>query len=122
MAMPDFASVGAYLAALPEPARLVLTEVCAVIDTALPRAVAGISYKIPTWKIDGRMVIYCAAWQKHYAIYPVSAALLAAIGVGDSGLEVEKGTIRFGYGAPVPVDLIQRIAIFRAKAAMQEGR
>ena len=122
MAMPKFDHVQSYLQALPEPGRSVLAQVCRVIDAALPRAEAGISYNIPTWKIAGRMVIHCAAWKNHYALYPVSSALVAAIVGDDSGYELEKGTIRLRYDAPVPEDLIARIAIFRADAAMQEGK
>ncbi len=122
MAMPKFDDVPTYLAALPEPGRSVLARVCRVIDLALPTAEAGISYNIPTWKIAGKMVIYCAAWKKHYALYPVSPRLLAAVGGGDSGFEVEKGTIRLRFDTPVPEELIARIAIFRADVAMQEGK
>ena len=122
MAMPKFADVQSYLQALPEPGRSVLAQVCRVIDAALPQAEAGISYNIPTWKLAGRTVIHDAAWKNHYALYPVSSALVAAIVGDDSGYELEKGTIRLRYDAPVPEDLIARIAIFRADAAMQEGK
>jgi uncharacterized protein YdhG (YjbR/CyaY superfamily) len=33
-----------------------------------------ISYKIPTYKLHGRPVIYFAGWKQHYSLYLATAA------------------------------------------------
>jgi uncharacterized protein YdhG (YjbR/CyaY superfamily) len=111
----DFISIDDYIAAQPEAARDSLQRVRAAIRTALPGAEEAISYKIPAYKSHGRAVIYFAGWKKHYSIYPVSEALIAAFGPELSPYAVEKGTIRFPFGSPVPEDLIRRIAGFRGE-------
>jgi len=110
-------SVADYIASKPLPVRATLRRVRAAIRKALPRAQEAISYKIPTYRMGGRAVIYFAAWTHHYSIYPVTRTLVAALGDELTDLEIAKGTIRFSYDTPVPAALIGRIAKFRAKEA-----
>lgn len=114
MAMPDYESVSAYLAAQPPDVRRVLTQVRAAIRKALPQARETISYKIPTYEVGGKPVVYFAAWKRHYSIYPISAGVQRALQTVLAGCDVEKGTVRFAFDAPVPTALIARIAKLRA--------
>ena len=38
-----------------------------------------ISYGIPTYKLDGRYVLYFAGWKQHYSVYPSTDRLVAAL-------------------------------------------
>jgi uncharacterized protein YdhG (YjbR/CyaY superfamily) len=111
----DFRSVDEYIAAQPEGAQRVLQRVRAVIRKATPAAEEGISYKIPTYKLRQRPVLYFAGWKRHYSLYPASADLIAALKDDLAAYQVNKGTIRFPLSEPVPAKLIGRIARFRAK-------
>jgi uncharacterized protein YdhG (YjbR/CyaY superfamily) len=117
MAKTDYASVDAYLEAQPETARPMLDVVRQAIRSALPEAQEVISYQIPAYRIAGRVALFFAGWKKHYSLYPVSDALLAAFADELEPYEVEKGTIRFPLSEPVPADLIGRIAAFKAEEA-----
>jgi uncharacterized protein YdhG (YjbR/CyaY superfamily) len=114
MPATEYASVDEYIAAQPAPARAVLERVRATIRKALPRATEGISYQIPVYKIDGRMVLYFAGFQRHYSIYPATARIVQGLGKELAGLLHSKATIRFAYTAAVPARLISRIAKLRA--------
>lgn len=118
-------SIDAYVSTLPPDAGRALTEVIAAIRKGVPGAAESISYAIPTFKIDGRPVIYCAAFTAHYSIYPATASLVAALGDALAPYDYNgKGTIRFPLGRPVPRALITRIAKLRAaeEAARTSGR
>jgi uncharacterized protein YdhG (YjbR/CyaY superfamily) len=108
------ATVDAYLAAQPAPARAALTRVRAALRKALPGAEETISYSIPALRLGGRMVIYFAGWKAHWSLYPFGEAVRAAFGEALLGLEFSKGTIRFPLDRPVPVGLVQRLARYRA--------
>jgi uncharacterized protein YdhG (YjbR/CyaY superfamily) len=110
-----FASVDAYLQAQPLPVQPVLARVRLALRKALPRAEETISYNIPTYKLDGRAIIYFAGWKQHYSIYPASAQMVAAFATELAPYEIEKGTIRFPLAEKVPAALIERLARFRAK-------
>ena len=108
-------TVTAYIAEFPRPTRAILRRVRAAIRKALPRADETIWYRIPTYKLHGRPVIYFAGWKRHFSIYPATARLVAAFEDELAPYEVnDKGTIRFPLTAPVPTALIGRLAAFRA--------
>ena len=109
-----YASIDEYVAAHPMPARPVLKQVRATIRKALPGAIEGISYQIPVYKLDGRMVLYFAGFQHHYSIYPATPRVISALKKDLAGLLHSKATIRFSYDDAVPTRLITRIAKLRA--------
>jgi uncharacterized protein YdhG (YjbR/CyaY superfamily) len=114
MPRTDYKSVDGYIAAQPAPARSVLERVRTTIRKALPGASEGISYQIPIYKLDGRMVLYFAGFQRHYSIYPATARVIGALGDELTGLVHSKATIRFPLAGAVPTRLIARIAKLRA--------
>src|SRR5215470_14818306 len=119
MAKRDSRSVDEYIAAQPEAARRVLQQVRRAIRTAVPVADESISYKIPTYKLNGAPVLYFAGWKRHYSLYPVNERILEAIRDEQAPYEIEKSTIRFDLSKPVPVKLIKRIAKLRVKLGIE---
>jgi uncharacterized protein YdhG (YjbR/CyaY superfamily) len=115
MPKTNFISVDEYIAAQPESAQVVLERVRSAIRTAVPQAEEVISYKMPTYKLQGDPVLYFAGWKKYYSLYPATGTVLAAFKNDLSPYEVKKSTIHFPLSQPVPVKLIERIAKFRAK-------
>ncbi len=113
--MKSFNSVDEYIASQPEAAREVLQRVRSAIRKAVPGAEETISYKIPTYKLPGGTVLFFAGWKQHYSLYPATQRVVAAFKDDLAPYEVSKGTIRFPLSQPVPVNLIKRIAKFRAK-------
>jgi uncharacterized protein YdhG (YjbR/CyaY superfamily) len=105
--------VDEYIAAAPKHARTAIALVRRTIRTALPDAQETISYKMPAYRVHGRIAVYFAAWSEHYALYPGNADLVARFRTALAPYEIAKGTIRFGYHRPVPTKLISSIARFR---------
>lgn len=122
MAKKGAASVDEYIASHWTAVQRVLRRVRSTIRKALPGADETISYGIPTFKLDGRPVIYYAGWSAHYSLYPSTARLAAALGDALAPYRVSKGTIRFALTDPVPVRLIARIAKLRAQEVTERGR
>ncbi len=62
-----------------------------------------ISYRMPTFLLDGRPLVHLAGWKKHVALYPLPA--------GDTEVDAyrtETDTGRFPLGQPVPVAVVER--------------
>jgi uncharacterized protein YdhG (YjbR/CyaY superfamily) len=108
-------SIDAYLTTLPPDVRAVMQQARAVLGAALPEAVETISYQLPTWKLNGRAVVYFAVWKSHAALYPGAADAVTAFADELALYEQTRGTIRFPLDA-VPFDLVGRIAQHRAAA------
>ena len=123
MAKTDFKSVAEYIAAQPKEAQPILRRVRTVLRKALPDAEERISYQIPVYRMHGGPVIFFAGWKRHYSLYPANAALVAAFKDDLAPYEVNnRGTIRFPLSGAVPVRLIARIAVFRAREMAQRAR
>jgi uncharacterized protein YdhG (YjbR/CyaY superfamily) len=122
MAMTTYASIPAYIAAQPKAAQGRLRKVRSAIRKAIPMAKESLSYKIPTYKIDDKVVLYFAGWAKHYSLYPCGPELAAKFKKELAPYEISKGTIRFPLSDDVPVRLIAAIAKFRAAEAGARAR
>jgi uncharacterized protein YdhG (YjbR/CyaY superfamily) len=115
MAKTNFKSVDEYIASHPKAVQGVLGRVRRTIRKAVPGAEETISYGIPTYRLNGRPMLYFGGWSQHYSLYPSSVQLVAAFKDQLAPYEISKGTIRFPLSEPVPVKLIDGIAKFRAK-------
>ena len=115
MANTDFKSVDEYIASRPEAVHGILERVRSTVRKALPAAREVISYQIPAYRLQSRVVLYFAAWKQHYSIYPATGRLIAEFKDELARYEVRNATIRFPLDQPVPAKLIARIAKFRAQ-------
>jgi uncharacterized protein YdhG (YjbR/CyaY superfamily) len=129
VANTDFKSVDQYIETFPASVQETLQTVRKAIREAAPEAEEAISYQIPVLKFHGP-VFFFSAWKKHYSLHP--AGSVADVFADElAGYVVTKGTIRFPYDRPVPVQLItamakhrvaENVAAAEAKAAAKERK
>ena len=114
------ATIDDYLEPLAPPKRLALEKLRAAIRAAAPRAEECISYALPAFKLNGRPLVAFGAGARHCALYPMSAATIAAFGDELAAYETSKGTIRFPPDRPMPARLVRRIV--KARIAENAAR
>jgi uncharacterized protein YdhG (YjbR/CyaY superfamily) len=108
-------TVDGYLASVPAEARPALDKLRATISAAIPKATETISYRILAYKLDGRMVVWCAGFKDHLSLYPASAGLRKELGAELEPYFSGKGTIRFDLDRRLPVTLVKKIVKVRVK-------
>lgn len=112
------ASVDDYLATLPDGVRPRMVRIRAQIRKAVPGASEGISYAIPAYKLEGKPLLYFAAFKAHIGLYPVDDATKRAFADELAGFAQAKGTVRFPHDRPLPYALIRKVAKHRAGAIL----
>lgn len=108
-------SIDAYLAALGAEQRDALEKLRRTIRLAAPSAEECISYQLPAFRLDGRVLVAFGARPGHCAFYPMSPATLDAHRAALEGYETSKGTIRFSPDKPLPAGLVRQLV--RARVA-----
>jgi uncharacterized protein YdhG (YjbR/CyaY superfamily) len=109
-----------YLAALSADQRAALEKLRKVIKAVAPKAEECISYQIPAFRLDERMLVGFGATPSHCAFYPMSASTVEAHKDELKDYETSKGTIRFQADQPLPVALVRKLV--KARIAENAGR
>jgi uncharacterized protein YdhG (YjbR/CyaY superfamily) len=109
-----FETIAAYIASLDKQRRAALQKLRKDIRAAAPGAVECISYGIPAFRLDGKMIVAFGASAKHCSFYP-GAHPVKAHAKELAKYSTSKGTIRFAAEEPLPTALVRKLV--RARVA-----
>lgn len=101
-------TIDEYLARLSDDKRATLEKLRSAIKSAAPNAEECIAYQIPTFRLDGKMLVSFGAAAKHCAFYP-GAYPVNALRAELEAYDVNKGTIRFSVNKPLPATLVRKL-------------
>jgi uncharacterized protein YdhG (YjbR/CyaY superfamily) len=108
-----------YIKASPKNVQSVLEKIRQSIRKAVPEAEETISYRMPTFKLKGRVLVYFAAFRKHIGLFPPAPREFRK---EVSKYEGPKGNLKFPTDEPIPYDLVTRIVLFRKKAILDRTK
>lgn len=112
-------TIDEYLSALSEEKRTALQKLRKIIKAGAPKAEECISYQLPAFRLDGKMLVAFGAAKNHLAFYPMSSTTVAAHEDELKGYETSKGTIRFQADKPLPAALVRKLV--KARIAENGG-
>jgi uncharacterized protein YdhG (YjbR/CyaY superfamily) len=101
--------VDAYLAGLEEPKRATLEALRRSIRTVVPDAEECISYGMPAFRVNGKVVAGFAAFKNHLAYLPHSGEVFGRLGDRLDGYERTSGSLHFAISEPLPDDLVRSL-------------
>jgi uncharacterized protein YdhG (YjbR/CyaY superfamily) len=104
-----------YLSELPEPKRSSLAQLRQGIREVVPDAEEGLSYRLPAFRIDGKVVAGFAAFTNHLSYLPHSGSVLPGLAAELAGYEQTKGSLHFPIDQPLAQELVRLLV--RAKMA-----
>lgn len=101
-------TIDEYIHTFPDDTQTILEKIRQAIQKAAPEAVETMSYGIPTFDLNGKHLVFFAAWKHHISLYPIPA--------GDEAFQQKishykraKGTLQFPLDKPIPYDLVEQI-------------
>jgi uncharacterized protein YdhG (YjbR/CyaY superfamily) len=118
---PKPKTIDDYLGRLSADKRRALQKVRETVHSTVPNAEECISYSIPAFRLDGRIIFYFGAGADHCAIYAVAKELEPELADFETS---GKGTVRFTPEHPIPASLVRKIVKTRVaqNAARRSAR
>lgn len=107
-------SVDEYLNSLPKDVRLTLERLRQSIKAAAPKAEEVISYRIPTYKLNGPLVHFMTG-EDHLSFITVSKSITQKFKEELKAFKTSGTTIHFTPDKPLPSLLIKKIVKERIK-------
>ena len=111
MTTHDVTTIDEYIAQFPPDVQAMLSELRSTIRRSAPQAVEKISYRVPTFYLDGNLVHF-AAFARHIGFYPGPTGI-ARFEKELAKYKSAKGSVQFPLDEPLPLELIAAIVEFR---------
>jgi uncharacterized protein YdhG (YjbR/CyaY superfamily) len=107
------AEIDEYLRGVDEPERVTLQALRAMILENVPEAEEGISYRVPAFRVHGKVVAGFAAFKDHLSYLPFSGSVLGELGDELRGYTMTKSSLHFPIDRPPPKALVKKLIAVR---------
>jgi uncharacterized protein YdhG (YjbR/CyaY superfamily) len=102
-----------YLAGLDEPKRTTLKKLRRTIRGIVPDAEECISYGMPAFRLESKVIAGFAAFKNHLSYLPHSGSVLGELGDDLAGYQSTPGSLHFPIDRPLPKALVRRLIAVR---------
>ena len=116
------AEIDEYLLAIDEPKRSTLQALRRTILAIVPEAEQVISYRVPAFRVDGKVVAGFAAFKDHLSYLPFSGSVLEQLGDELRGYTMTKSALHFPVDRPLPRTLVKKLIAVRLDQISQGAR
>src|SRR5216117_3815551 len=106
----SFLSVDEYIKTFPKDVQRILEKMRETVKKAVPGVVEGISYQMPTFKLNGKALVYFAAFKSHIGFYPIPSSV-ESLKKQMERYKKENGSVQFPMYQTISCDLIRRIVL-----------
>jgi uncharacterized protein YdhG (YjbR/CyaY superfamily) len=83
------------------------------IRRVIPDAEEGISYGMPAFRVNGKVVAGFAAFKDHLSYVPHSGSVLGQLSDDLVGYSMTKGSLHFPVDEPLPDELVEKLVALR---------
>jgi uncharacterized protein YdhG (YjbR/CyaY superfamily) len=98
-----------YLAGVSAEKRALLSKLRKTILSVVPRAEECISYRIPAFRVDGRVIAGFCARAAGCSYFPFSGTTLRTLAADLRDYDQTKSALHFGPDTPLPAALVRKL-------------
>ncbi len=109
--------IDTYLADLDEPKRSTLRALRQTILELVPEAEEGLSYRLPAYRLNGKVIAGFAAFKNHLSYLPHSGSVFPVLNDELTEYKTSKGALQFPIDSPLPKALVARLISVRIAEA-----
>jgi uncharacterized protein YdhG (YjbR/CyaY superfamily) len=102
-----------YLEGAPEPQRATLDALRQTLREILPDADQALSYGVPAFRMEGKVIAGYAYFKNHCSYLPHSGSVLRELADELQPYEWSKGTLKFPIDESLPRSLVARLVEVR---------
>jgi uncharacterized protein YdhG (YjbR/CyaY superfamily) len=106
-------TIDAYLATVNVKNREALTKLRKTIRSIVPKAEECISYRIPAFRLDGKIIAGFCARKNGCSYFPFSGRTLKTVAKDVAGYEMTKGSLHFDADVGLPIALVRKLLAAR---------
>jgi uncharacterized protein YdhG (YjbR/CyaY superfamily) len=107
-----------YLASLQEPKRSSLSTLRQSILDIIPEAEQCISYGLPAFRVQGKVIAGFGAFKSHLSYLPHSGSVFPQLGDELAKYKTSSGALQFPVDAPLPKTLVKKLVTTRLRQAL----
>ncbi|MEO5499600.1 MAG: DUF1801 domain-containing protein [Candidatus Saccharimonadales bacterium] len=107
--------IDAYIVGFSEPQLSMLRQIRDMGRKLVPSSVEVISYQIPAFRLNDRMLFFYAGWSDYVSLYPIPAMTDEQMRALEPYIK-GKGTLHFSLKQPLPVEIIEAVILAHVEA------
>jgi uncharacterized protein YdhG (YjbR/CyaY superfamily) len=114
-------NIDSYLEAVAAEKRLALENLRATLHSLVDNLEECISYGLPAFRWNGKVLVGFGAAARHCAFYPWSSNIVHRFPEELAGYSTSKGAIRFQPDHPLPTSLLRKLVEARMEEVSAPG-
>src|ERR1700686_3692616 len=111
--------VDRYLASLEQPKRGTLEALRRTILDILPEAEECISYGLPAFRVQGKVIAGFAAFKNHLSYLPHSGSVFPELGDEIARYKTSSGALQFPVDRPLSKTLVRKLIAVRKRQVLR---
>jgi uncharacterized protein YdhG (YjbR/CyaY superfamily) len=108
-------TIDEYLVTLDDQKRKTLQELRQTILSIIPDAEECISYGMPAFRLEGKVIAGFAAFKNHLSYLPHSGSVIPALSDDLAAYKSTEGSLHFPIDRPLPKALVKKLIATRLK-------
>jgi uncharacterized protein YdhG (YjbR/CyaY superfamily) len=105
--------INEYLRGIEEPKRFTLEILRRTILEVVPQAEQRLSYRVPAFRVERKVVAGFAAFKDHLSYLPFSGSVLDQLADDLEDYEMTKSALHFPVDRPLPKTLVKKLIAVR---------